>query len=79
MKLKLHMLRELSDSTNDNKFQIFLEGNIEEICMKNELCTECFSDLHITKEEEYRGECGGEPAYETVYFRECKTCGQLVE
>lgn len=73
------MLRELSDGTNDNRLQIFLEGNIEEICMKNERCSECFSELHISKEEEYRGGYMGEPAYETVNTRRCKTCGQVFE
>lgn len=79
VKLKLHMLRELSDSTTDNMFHVLLESEIEKICMKYELCSECFSDLKITKYSEYRGECQGEPAYETMYSRRCDTCGQEIE
>lgn len=52
-----------------------IEELIEEYAIENELCPKCIYPLEIQEWEEYRGECNGWPAYETLHEFICPKCG----
>lgn len=70
----LHYLMRL---VADEAFKEELQHQIDETCKNELICPHCFSPLSCKDHEEYRGECRGEKAYETVYDYYCENCGGM--
>ena len=71
----LPALHWLMDKLEDEELKKEIEYQINDVCKTELICPKCFLPLTCTEHDEYRGECRGEPAYETVCEYHCENCG----
>ncbi len=62
-----------------SKFISELANEIEDLAVSENLCPICSSELNSSTHREFRGECHGYPAYESVTITECSnlTCSYV--
>lgn len=73
------MMRELCDTSSDEKFRLILQNEIEEECRIHGLCTRCFEKLRYKEYSDFRGWYMGETSYENMTEQYCPNCNRITE
>ncbi|HBJ1650906.1 TPA: hypothetical protein LA460_000125 [Clostridium botulinum] len=60
---------------NPRNFTYNLSRELEEFCNKENICSNCGTELKTTTYDEYRGEYLGKYSFERVTYNKCPNCG----
>ncbi len=72
-----HTIRDIEDV--DSKSAYILEEEFVDVCLENEICPSCASELSYREYREYRGEHFGTPSYENYVVCYCGGCDFSME